>query len=352
MGPACPMLGGGAEEASHLVSVGCREMRLWQLTCTRDQAVSKGGAEAGLGSRPAWWASGRAAGGAPRETACGRRAGCQTGCRAGLVLSLSHPLAARLGLPAPGPAHGESFLRGGHLSLPLSSWLFRFLDSTPVHTASLPTTIGAAWLPPRRLRDQDGGCEHCGPITLLVADGRLCDVGRLEDLLADLPDLLFLDPRFFRVELDAEDGGQHRGGQVLGVLPRGLVVLSVGMMFRQVAVRIPVRGDGDADRGGDQPMRLVGRGLADDDVGDLPGLEVSHALALGNDAAAGREDARDADDVQGRDVRLAQGHLEGGQLLLVLADSLGEEDLRGDVHPACSPLPAWAIDPSYRPMML
>src|SRR5881397_1815442 len=45
MGPVCPMLGGDAEEASHLVSAGCREMRLWQLTCTRDQAVSKGGEE-------------------------------------------------------------------------------------------------------------------------------------------------------------------------------------------------------------------------------------------------------------------------------------------------------------------
>src|SRR5437867_11664790 len=45
MGPVCPMLGGDAEEASHLVSVGCREMRLWQLTCIRDQAVSKGGEE-------------------------------------------------------------------------------------------------------------------------------------------------------------------------------------------------------------------------------------------------------------------------------------------------------------------
>src|SRR5436309_3257642 len=45
MGPACPILGGGAEEASHLVSVGCLEMRLWQLTCIRDQAVSKGGEE-------------------------------------------------------------------------------------------------------------------------------------------------------------------------------------------------------------------------------------------------------------------------------------------------------------------
>src|SRR5438093_13759096 len=45
MGPVCPMLGGDAEEASHLVSVGCQEMRLWQLTCIEDQAVSEGGGE-------------------------------------------------------------------------------------------------------------------------------------------------------------------------------------------------------------------------------------------------------------------------------------------------------------------
>src|SRR2546426_644746 len=45
MGPVGPMLGADAEEASHLVSVGCQEMRLWQRTCSRDQAVSKGGEE-------------------------------------------------------------------------------------------------------------------------------------------------------------------------------------------------------------------------------------------------------------------------------------------------------------------
>src|SRR5213594_4333076 len=45
MGPSCPMLGRGSEETSHLVSVGCQEMRLWQLTCTEDQAVSEGGEE-------------------------------------------------------------------------------------------------------------------------------------------------------------------------------------------------------------------------------------------------------------------------------------------------------------------
>src|SRR5436309_15377976 len=45
MGPACPMLGRGTEEASHLVSVGCQEMSPWQLTCIEDQAVSEGGGE-------------------------------------------------------------------------------------------------------------------------------------------------------------------------------------------------------------------------------------------------------------------------------------------------------------------
>jgi len=93
-------------------------------------------------------------------------------------------------------------------------------------------------------------------------------------------------------------------------------------MLAEVSVRGRLRRDGDADGGGDQPVRLVGLRLAHDDEDHLPGAQVLQTLGLRDDLAAGREDAAHPDEVEVRNPRVAQGHLERVQLLFMATDAL------------------------------
>src|SRR5438876_1090840 len=63
---------------------------------------------------------------------------------------------------------------------------------------------------------EHGGRDHGRPQPLPVPDGGLGDVARDDDLVAHPPDVLALVVAGVGVEVDAQDGGQHGGGQVLG----------------------------------------------------------------------------------------------------------------------------------------
>jgi hypothetical protein len=107
-------------------------------------------------------------------------------------------------------------------------------------------------------------------------------------------------------------------------------LLAEAVMFGQVAVQLAVARDRDADGRGDQAVRLARRRLGHDDEGDLTGLEALHALGPREDAALRRKDARHPHQVAGGDAGRPQGQLEGGQLLAVFPDTLGEEHLLRD----------------------
>src|SRR5512134_326236 len=135
-----------------------------------------------------------------------------------------------------------------------------------VRSALVTTRLGRALPVPRifaplmgpsplRSNDQDGGREH-GRI-LVAHDRRLGDVEGAVDLPADLPHLLLLVPALLLVELDAQRGGEHRGGDILGVIARDFFGLAVGVVLAQVAVHVPVGGQGAPYRCGDEPSRLV-----------------------------------------------------------------------------------------------
>src|SRR5207244_1427784 len=59
------------------------------------------------------------------------------------------------------------------------------------------------------------------PLTLRVPFGALHDVACLQEGLLHLEGLLALAPRLLGVELDAEGGREHRGGEILGVVAGG-----------------------------------------------------------------------------------------------------------------------------------
>ena len=90
--------------------------------------------------------------------------------------------------------------------------------------------------------------------------------------------------------------------------------------------------NGDADAGGDQPVRLGGRAFADDDVDDLSRFQQRDPLLDRNFLAMRREDARHAHQVVASDFGVAQGQLEAGEFLAVNSDPLGEADFLRYVH--------------------
>src|SRR5437870_3794749 len=184
------------------------------------------------------------------------------------------------------------------------------------------------------LLGEHGGRDHGRPQPLPVPDGGLGDVARDDDLVAHPPDVLALVVAGVGVEVDAQDGGQHGGGQVLGVVAGLVVGLAVAVVLGEVAVLVAVLRDGDPDRGGHQTVRLVGGVLAHHDVEDLSGLEQLLPLLQRDQLAVGRKDRRHAHQVVLRDAGRAQRHLEARELLAVLADTLGQVDLLGNVRDA------------------
>jgi hypothetical protein len=107
------------------------------------------------------------------------------------------------------------------------------------------------------------------------------------------------------------------GGEILGVVARLVVCLAVAVVLGEIAVLVAVLRNRDTDRGGDEPVRLVGGVLAHDDVEDLARLEELLALLRRDELAVRWEDRRDADEVELRDARAAERHLEARELLAV-----------------------------------
>ena len=80
-------------------------------------------------------------------------------------------------------------------------------------------------------------------------------------------------------------------------------------------------------------MGLAGGVFGDDGEDDLAQVEALEALLARDELAAGREDGGDADEVQRGDAGVAQGELEAGEALSMLAHTLGQEEAGGDhVH--------------------
>ena len=64
----------------------------------------------------------------------------------------------------------------------------------------------------------------------------------LEDHVGDFQNLPLLVPGAVGIELDAQDGGEHLGGQVFGVIGRGLGGLPVSMVLGEIAECVPIAG--------------------------------------------------------------------------------------------------------------
>src|SRR5262249_30448627 len=139
------------------------------------------------------------------------------------------------------------------------------------------------------LSDEHGGGYYGRPEPLLVANGGLCGVLSPEDLLRQPVHFLLFLPALFGVELEAHRGREHLGSELLGIVARDVFALSEAVVLGQVTVRIAIARDGDADRRGDEAMRLAGGRLRHDDEGDLAWLEELHPLRAREDAALRRE---------------------------------------------------------------
>jgi len=178
------------------------------------------------------------------------------------------------------------------------------------------------------LKNKDRHGYYCG-VASVSYDSGLGYVARTDDLAADLEDLFLLVPAFIHVEIDAECGREHGGGEVLGVIPRLLLRLTECVVLADVAVGRLVCGYRAADRCGKQPLGLVAAGAAHDTISDSARNEELESLGLRYHLAPGGEYTRYLNEVAFFDSGVTQGSLEGMQLILVSAHTLREKYLRG-----------------------
>src|SRR5262245_39397021 len=90
--------------------------------------------------------------------------------------------------------------------------------------------------PASRLSTEGDGRHHGRPPPVVAAFRRRGDVQRLHDLAGEHPLLLALVPVLLGIERHAEHGGEHRGGEVLGVVAGYVATLTVAVMLGDVAV--------------------------------------------------------------------------------------------------------------------
>jgi len=191
------------------------------------------------------------------------------------------------------------------------------------------------------LEGEDDGGHGGGPHVGRARGGDRRGEG-VDDLAAHEVDLAALVVADLGVEIDAEGGGEHGGGQILGEVAQLLHFLAEAVVLGDVAVVFLVGGDGHAHGGADQPALLVGLVARHDAEGDLPGVQGLLTLLQGHQLAVGRIDARHIDQVLLFDARLAQGQLEGLQFVFVDAHALREEGVGGN-HGVCGHSgPSWA----------
>jgi hypothetical protein len=154
----------------------------------------------------------------------------------------------------------------------------------------------------------------------------------VHDLAGEEPLLAALVPGFVRLERHAQHSRQHRRRQVLGVLAGDGLVLPVAVMLGDVAVMRRIRRHCDADRGRHETTWLVGRRFGDHREDDLSRLQHAHPFFPIHKLAMRRKDRADAHEIEIREMRVAQRHLEAGELFLVPANTLGQEGLGRDEH--------------------
>src|SRR5512136_1218547 len=113
----------------------------------------------------------------------------------------------------------------------------------------------------RWLADEEAGRDDGRPEAVLVALGRLHDAARLDDAAAHAVDLLALVVVLVGVELDAEQGREHRRREVLAVVARLLRGLAEGVVLGEVPELPRVAGAREADRGRDETVGLARLGV-------------------------------------------------------------------------------------------
>src|SRR5438093_869903 len=121
-------------------------------------------------------------------------------------------------------------------------------------------------------------------------------------------------------------------GEYAEDLAASILVLSIAMVLGDVAVMGGIRGHRDADRRRHEPARLVGRGLGDHCEHHLPRFHHGQPFLTVHQLAMGRKDRAHAHEIEVGEMRIAQRHLEAGELFLVPADALGEKGLGGHKH--------------------
>ena len=85
------------------------------------------------------------------------------------------------------------------------------------------------------------------PSLLPMADWVMFEVRTI--LLGHFEKLFALVPGGVRIELDAQGGRQHAGGQIFGIVAGFFFGLAERMMLGQIAVLFLIGRDGHADRG-------------------------------------------------------------------------------------------------------
>src|SRR5215470_12629780 len=94
----------------------------------------------------------------------------------------------------------------------------RKLNSPAANATNSETPV-----PPSLPTECHGG-YHRGPASVVAAFRRGGDVQRAHDVAGEHPLLAPLVPRLVGIERHAEHGGEHRGGEVLGVVTRRALV--------------------------------------------------------------------------------------------------------------------------------
>src|SRR5262249_48496709 len=101
-------------------------------------------------------------------------------------------------------------------------------------------------------------------------------------------------------------------------------------MFGKITVHCFISGKRESNAGGDQPMRLFGRILADDGECDLPWANMFQSLAARDQFAVRGKNRGDAYDVARGDSRAAECELKAATSLAMFADAFGEKKLLSD----------------------
>src|SRR6266536_1727564 len=108
------------------------------------------------------------------------------------------------------------------------------------------------------LEDQNGGGDGRRPGASFVANGALRNISCSNDLIREAIDFLLLVPALVRIKLYIQRGGEHLGGQFLGVFAGDAVGFAEAVVLAQIAVGLAVGGQRQAEAGGDQARRLAG----------------------------------------------------------------------------------------------